>query len=389
MAEATALKLKDLSDKTIQKTETVTSTQKKSQKKGGLLQKLSEIGTVSSQEVVEFTRHMTVMLSAGVTIFEAITFLRDQSKNKVFASKLNKIIGYLNNGESLSSSMKRYPKVFPDIYTNIIQVGEKSGTLPKTMTDLANHLEDNEKFRKKVQGALIYPKIIMSVMVIFLVILFYFVMPRIINVFEGLNAEIPTATKVVIAITEFVETRILLLILLVPAIYLLTKLMLKSRKIRKYRDMTYIKMPLIGRIALNYNTAQVSQHFGTLFESGLTIPKCLEITRSVIKNVIFQEEIDYMVSRIKGGSSFSASFNEDSIFPAMFVKLIKVGERTGKLPHVISYMKGYYKGLVDSDVKNISSVIEPVIMVLLGLMVAGLVVTVIGPIYQLISNISQ
>ena len=294
---------------------------------------------------------MTVMLGSGVTIFEAVGFLRDQSKNKAFAVKLDHIIESLNNGESLSNAMKKYPKVFPDIYTNIIQVGEKSGTLAETMTDLANHLEENEEFRKKVHGALIYPKIILSVMMIFLVILFYFVMPRIIGVFEGLNAEIPTATKVVIAITEFLQNRILLVILGLAGAYVLAKLMVKNERIRRGRDLFYIKVPLIGRIALNYNTAQVSQHFGTLFESGLTIPRCLEITRSVLKNRVFQDEIDHMVTKIKSGSAFSASFKEDTRFPPMFVKLIKVGERTGKLPHVISYMKGYYKGLVDTDVK--------------------------------------
>ncbi len=389
MAEEATLKLKDLSDSTAQKESVEEVSPKKESKKASLLKKLSEIGTVQNKEVVEFTRHMTVMLGSGVTIFEAINFLRDQSKNKAFAAKLGKIIENLNNGESLSKSMKKFPKVFPEIYTNIIQVGEQSGTLPQTMTDLADHLEESEEFRKKVHGALVYPKIILGVMVIFLIILFYFVMPRIITVFEGLNADIPTATRVVIALTDFIQNRILLLIGGAAGLYILAKLALKNRGILRFRDLFYIRIPLAGRIVRNYNTAQVSQHFGTLFESGLTIPRCLEITRSVLKNTVYQEEINYMVNKIKSGSSLSTSFREETEFPPMFVKLIKVGERTGKLPHVITYMKKYYKGLVDGDVKNISSIIEPVIMVLLGLMVAGLVVTVIGPIYQLISDIGQ
>jgi len=362
---------------------------KKNRPKMSLIQRLNEIGTIKQKEVIEFTRHLTVMLTSGVTIFEAINFLKDQSKNKVFSATLGHIIENLNNGESLSAAMKKYPKIFPDIYTNIIQVGEKSGTLPETMSDLANHLEENEKFKSKVKGALIYPKIILGVMGAFLIVLFYFVMPRILTIFESLHAEIPFSTKIVIKITEFVQHNIILLIAIFPAFYFSAKLILKNRQIRKTRDLIYIKFPLIGRIALNYNTAQVSQHFGTLFESGLTIPKCLEITQSVLKNTIFQDELSYMVNKIKSGSAFSNSFPEKTEFPAMFVKLIKVGERTGKLPHVISYMKDYYKGLVDNDVKNISSIIEPVIMVILGLLVAGLVVTVIGPIYQLISNIGQ
>ncbi len=360
---------------------------KKVKKKPSLYDKLNEMGNIKTKEVVEFTRHMTVMLGSGVTIFEAISFLKDQSKNKVFAAKLGHIIEKLNNGESLSVAMKRYPKVFPEVYTNIVQVGEKSGTLSQTMDDLANHLEESERFKKKVNGALIYPKIILFVMLIFMVVLFYFVMPRIISVFIGLNADIPTPTKVVIFLTDFIQDKILLIILAIPGAYIFAKLILRNKDIRRKRDLFYIKVPMVGRIALNYNTAQVSQHFGTLFESGLTIPRCLEITESVITNTVFKEEIGEMIDKIKSGASFSASFNEKSIFPPMFVKLIKVGERTGKLPHVINYMKSYYSELVDGDVKNISSIIEPLIMVLLGLMVTGLVVTIIGPIYKLISNI--
>ena len=155
------------------------------------------------------------------------------------------------------------------------------------------------------------------------------------------------------------------------------------------RDLFYIKVPFVGRTVLNYNTAQVSQHFGTLFASGITIVKALEITKTVVNNLIFQREIDFMVEKIKNGSSLSNSFREASYFPPMFVKLVKVGERTGRLPYVVDYMKNYYRGLVDNDVKNITTVIEPVIMVLLGVLVAGLIVTVIGPIYQLISNVGQ
>ncbi|MBU0727781.1 type II secretion system F family protein, partial [Patescibacteria group bacterium] len=362
---------------------------KPTKKKKGIFAKLSEIGTISSKEVVEFTRHLSVMISAGVTIFEAITFLRDQSRNKVFASRLDNVIESLNNGQSLSASMKKFPKVFPEIYTNIVHVGEQSGSLAETMSDLANHLEENDKFKSKVKGALLYPKIILSVMVLFLFVLFFFVMPRILTIFYSLNAEIPLATKITIGITEFIEGNILMIGLVIAGVIIGGHFILKNPIIKGHKDMLFLKFPFVGHIVLNYNTTQVGQHFGTLFASGLTIIRCLEITESVINNTVFRDEVNYMVDKIKNGSSFSNSFKEKSIFPPMFIKLIKVGERTGKLPHVIDYLKGYYKNLVDEDVKNITTIIEPVIMVLLGLMVAGLVVTVIGPIYQLISNVSN
>ncbi len=356
-------------------------------KKKSLIQLLNTIGTVSQKDIVEFTRHLSVMLGAGVTIFEAVKFLKDESKNKVFKNRLESVIESLNNGQPLSSAMKKFPKIFPAIYTNIIQVGEKSGTLSQTMIDLADHMEDSEEFKRKVKGALIYPKIILGVMLTFMFILVLFVMPRILTIFNSLGAEIPLATRMIIAFTDFVNSNLALIFTGLFGMGILIYLALKNPSVQRARDLVYIRFPLVGYIVLNYNTAQVSQHFGTLFASGITIIKCLEITQSVVRNKLFQEEIAYMIEKIKKGSSLSQSFPEKSYFPPMFVKLIKVGERTGKLPQVIDYMKKYYKGLVDADVKNITTIIEPVIMVLLGLMVAGLVITVIGPIYQLIANV--
>jgi len=358
-------------------------------RKKTLFQRLSAIGTVSSKEVVEFTRHLAVMLGAGVTIFEAILFLKNQTRNKIFKDRLESIIESLNNGQSLSNSMRRFPKIFPPIYTNIIQVGEKSGTLSQTMVDLADHLEDSEEFRRKVKGALIYPKIILGVMLTFIFVLILFVMPRILTIFNSLGADIPLATRVMIGITNFINHHLVMILGGIFGLVALIYTLFRNKEVQKWRDKVYIRFPLVGHIVRNYNTAQVSQHFGTLFASGITIVRCLEITSTVVKNKIFQSEIGYMIEKIKKGAALSQSFPEKSYFPPMFVKLIRVGERTGKLPHVVDYMKKYYKALVDNDVKNITTIIEPVIMVLLGVMVAGLVVTVIGPIYQLISNVGQ
>lgn len=358
-------------------------------KKRSLIQLLSEIGTVSQKEVVEFTRHLSVMLGAGVTIFEAIKFLKEQSKNKAFAGKLDRILESLNNGQSLSNAMHRYPKIFPNIYTNIIHVGESSGTLAQTMSDLADHMEESDRFRSKVKGALLYPKIIIGVMVTFIFVLFVFVMPRILTIFNSLGAEIPLSTRIVIGLTSFVNNNLVLIFAIIFGTVVGTVVLLKNPFIQRIRDRAYLKMPVAGGIVLNYNTAQIAQHFGTLFASGIAIVKALEITQDVIKNRVFQSEIKHMTEKIRNGAPLSESFKENSMFPPMFSKLIKVGERTGKLSHVIEYMRGYYKGLVDNDVKNITSIIEPVIMVLLGLMVTGLVVTVIGPIYTLISSVGQ
>ncbi|MCK5613584.1 type II secretion system F family protein, partial [Candidatus Pacearchaeota archaeon] len=337
--ENVAAKMRALPEqKPEEKSEEKKKDQKPKKKKLSLMQRLNAIGTVSQKEIVEFTRHLSVMLGAGVTIFEAVKFLKDQSRNKVFKSRLESVIESLNNGQPLSAAMKKFPKIFPAIYTNIIQVGEKSGTLSQTMIDLADHMEDSEEFKRKVKGSLIYPKIILGVMLTFMFILVLFVMPRILTIFNSLGAEIPLATRMIIAFTDFVNNNLALIFTGLFGMGILIYMALKNPSVQRARDLAYIRFPIVGYIVLNYNTAQVSQHFGTLFASGITIIKCLEITQSVVRNKMFQEEISYMIERIKKGSSLSQSFPEKSYFPPMFVKLIKVGERTGKLPQVIDYM---------------------------------------------------
>ena len=234
------------------------------------------------------------------------------------------------------------------------------------MNDLADHMEESERFKSKVKGALIYPKIIGIVMLTFILVLVIFVMPRILTIFESLDAEIPLATRVIIGVTNFINDNLFLIFLSMIAVGAGIYFIMKHPKVQRARDWFYIKIPLLGKIVLNYNTAQVSQHFGTLFNSGITMVKALKITHNVIDNQIFKEEVSAMVDKIENGAALSQSFREESEFPPMFIKLIKVGERTGKLSHVIDYMKGYYKSQVDNDVKNITTIIEPVIMVLLG-----------------------
>jgi len=368
----------------IEVTEVVEVEEKKS-----LIDRLNEIGTIPQKDIINFTRHMSVMISAGVTVFETLEFLIEQTKNKVFKSKLNIVLKNLNNGQSFSSSISKFPKIFPSIYVNIVRVGEESGTLPNSMKDLADSLEENANFKRKVKGALIYPKIIGVVMLGFIMVLALFVMPRILKIFESLGSEIPFSTRVIIWLTDFINNHFLLIIMVIVGIIISIHYILKNKYIAKKRDLLYIKAPVFGKIVLNYNVAQITHHFNTLFASGITIVKCLEITKNVINNQIFKEEIGFMIDKIKNGSSLADSFKNNSYFPSMIIKLFKVGERTGKLQYVIDYVSGYYHNLVDNDVKDITTIIEPLIMVTLGLMVAGLIITVIGPIYKLISNVAN
>ena len=356
--------------------------------KASLKDRINQLGGVSQEDILEFTRHFAVMLKAGLTVRETIDFLEENTKNPVLKTRLKKVIQHVENGESLSSALSRYPKLFSEVYINIVRIGENVGGLDDAMEGLADQLENSMIFKKKVKGALIYPKVVMLTMVVFLIVLTVFVMPRLMSVFESMDFPIPKATLVIMGLSEFLKSHYLWVILGAVGAYFAFKKITKQPAVRSMLDALSIKLPIFGNIITNYNTAQVAQYFSTTFLSGVTVVKALQITKNVIQNTVFKNELSAMEERINNGSELSQSFQKNSKFPSMFTKMIRVGERTGKLPEVVKYVSDYYQKVMDSQIKNLTSTVEPLIIAMIGLVIAGLVLTVIRPIYELISQVA-
>lgn len=352
------------------------------------LKYLDTIGTVPTKDLAMFTRHLAVMSNAGVTLVEALVFLKENTNSGKLSVILWEVIDQIKNGEPLSKCLSKSPSVFWETYINMIRVGEQSGTMGKGLNDLADKLESDQELRSKVKGAMIYPVIVFTAMFGLMGILALFVLPRIMKMFDAFDVKLPFSTRVIIAGTKFINAYPVAILLVTIGFFVSIKIVLGLKKVKPHLHKFIMKAPIVGKISHNLNTTRVCSTMGTLLDSGVTITKSLKITADSIENIIVKEELRRIVKKIESGATLSQGFAKSSnIFTPMVPKMISVGERTGELTNILNYLSEYYRKQVDNSIKNLSTAMEPLIMLLLGIMVAIIVISVIGPIYQLTGSL--
>lgn len=270
----------------------------------------------------------------------------------------------------------------------MIRVGEQSGTMGKGLNDLADKIESDQELRSKVKGAMIYPMIVFTAMFGLGGVLAFFVMPRIMKMFEAFGNELPLSTRVIMWISKFITAHPVAILASIVGFFVITKFVLSLKAVKPYLHKFIMKAPIVGKISHNLNTTRVCSTMSTLLASGVTITKSLQITAESIENIVVKEELRMIVKKIENGATLSQGFaNTAKIFTPMVPKMISVGERTGELTKILEYLTKYYHKQVDNSIKNLSTAMEPMIMLLLGIMVAGIVISVIGPIYQLTGSL--
>lgn len=355
-----------------------------------LIQYLDSVGTVPTKDLAMFTRHLAVMSNAGVTLVEALNFLKDNTNSGKLRVILGEVIDQIKNGEPLSKCFSKYPSVFGETYINMIKVGEQSGTMGKGLNDLADKLEGDQALRSKVKGAMIYPIIIFVAMFGLVGVLAFFVMPRIMKMFEAFDVKLPITTRAILAGSKFLNAYPLPILLTLIGVIVLLKIVLGLKVVKPYLHKFILKAPIVGTISHNLNTTRVCSTMGTLLASGVTVTKSLQITAESIENIVVREELKRILKKIENGATLSQGFAESShILTPMVPKMISVGERTGELSKILKYLTDYYRAQVDNSIKNLSTAMEPLIMLLLGIMVAVIVISVIGPIYQLTGSLKK
>lgn len=349
---------------------------------------LDSVGTVPIKELAMFTRHLAVMSTAGVTLVESLNFLKENSNSGRLKVILEEVIEQIKNGESLSKCLGKYPSVFSETYINMIKVGEQSGTMSKGLNDLAEKIESDQELKSKIKGAMIYPIIVFTAMFGLGGVLAFFVMPRIMKMFDAFNVKLPLTTRAIIAVTKFINNHPIGIIVAMIGIFVALKIILGLKVVKPYLHRFIMKAPIVGKISHNLNTTRVCGTLATLLASGVTITKSIQITADSIENIIVKNELNAIVHKIENGATLSQGFSKSSeIFTPMVPKMISVGERTGELTEILDYLNKYYRKEVDNSIKNLSTAMEPLIMVILGIMVAVIVISVIGPIYQLTGSL--
>ena len=345
------------------------------------------IKRVSSKDLIFFTRQLASMLTSGLTLMQSLTIMRDQMKASAMNDAVQSIVADVENGKTLSNGIEKYPQVFSPIYIALIRTGEASGLLDKILSRLADNLEKEENLRQTVQGALLYPLIVIIMMVIVTVIMLIFVIPQLNVLYSNLSIELPFQTKVVVVISDVINRFWpIVLVVVVVGLYSFRRWYQKDSG-RRIVDHYLIKLPIFGKLLVQSMMAEFTRTFGLLIGSGSLVVDSLTKSSDVVGNIHYKDAIRVVAKRVEKGITVSDAFSASPYFPPYLVQMSKIGEQTGKLDESMLKASEYYEREVNQTVKTLTTLMEPIIMVMLAFGVGFLIFAVITPIYSLLSSI--
>ncbi|MFW5885116.1 MAG: type II secretion system F family protein [Patescibacteria group bacterium] len=331
-----------------------------------------------------FCRHLAVMSASGLSISRALEILGNQEKNKVFKKIILTIVDDVKRGVALADAMAKYPRVFNKIFVSMVRVGEKGGSLENILKILADQLEKDHKLISKIRGALMYPAIIVVVMIIIAILMMMFVIPKITTVFEEFGAELPLMTRIVIGISDFMAENILLTFgLLFGAVAILFGFY-RSNPGKKVFHKIFLKAPVVGELITKVNSARFARILSSLLESGVSLVEALDITADTLGNLYFKEAVLEASKKVQKGVSLSDVLSDyEKVFPYLVIQMVQVGEDTGQTPEILFKLAEFYEDEVEQTTQNLSSVIEPILMVVIGAAVGFFAIAIIQPIYSM------
>lgn len=341
-------------------------------------------GHVSFKEKSVFLKYLSSILKAGLSIKKAMEILGLQMKNKFFANIISEIRESIVNGQSFNASLSKYPKVFSAVFVNMIAVGEVSGTLPSVLEYLDKLMTKDYRFKQTIKGAMTYPVVILVLVVSVSVGLIKFIVPRITKIFKSFDVELPLMTRFLIGAESFLSNYWVLLLIAIGCLAVGIIVMLKVRRIRKIFHKVLLRLPVLGGLIKQIQVARFTQIASSLIKSGLPIVKSLAITSKTLKNLVYSDYVVDAVSYIESGGDLSDYLEQrPDLFDPIITQMIRLGEKTGTLDQTMDSIAELNEAEVNEKVKTISGLIGPVMLIIMGLLVGGIAVSVIMPIYQL------
>lgn len=337
---------------------------------------------IKLKDVVIFSRQFSVMISANVAVFQALKILIDQTEKPKFRQIIMEIADAVDSGSKLSDSMERYPKIFSDFYVNIIRSGESSGKLDETLNYLADEMEKDYDMTSKIKGAMIYPAFIFIGLIAMAIIMMVFVVPKLTGMLTESGAELPTATKVLIGISDFMVGywwTVVAGLAALPALYVAVN---RTKAGRKWIDRIKLSLPVFGRLSQRIYLVRFTRSMNTLLLGGLTVVESLRITAGVITNEIYRDLINETIKEVEEGNSISTSFIKSKLMPRMVSQMMVVGEKTGKLDVILARVSEFYTREINNIVANLMTLMEPIIMVIMGAAVAYMISAIVLPMYK-------
>ncbi len=341
------------------------------------------------KEQTFFFKRLAYLTNAGIPLSEALSVLRGQTQSKSLGRVYDQLLADLHEGKSFSRALSRFPKTFSPFCVSIVQVGERSGSLPTALEHLAKELKKKQQLRAKVVSALIYPAVITLATIGIMVFLLLFLFPKITPIFKSLHAGLPFSTRVVMGTSTFLGHYWFVLgLVLVLTVVIFTVANKRSVYFRLATDRTTLRLPLLGTMLSSYSLSNISRTLGLLLKSGVTLVEALTVTGEATTNLAYQHECTSVGNSIVQGGRLSESFAyRPAYFPQSFCHLVAVGEKSGTLSDTLLYLAEMYDAEVDEWTKNLSTLIEPVLMVVMGVLVGFIAISIITPIYGITQNL--
>lgn len=338
---------------------------------------------VSLKVLVFFTRQMSTMFSAGLTIEKSLSNLAKEEKNKKFQKVLTRLANDIKKGFSLSEAMEQHPGVFNALYVSLVKAGEVSGTLHTVLDELSTYLEKIEDTRRKVWSALTYPFFIVFFLIIVVWVLFYYIIPQFQSVYANFNADLPGPTLVAISISEFIRDNIFFAFMLILAAVMTIFLIYLSDRGKYVIDSFILRFPVIGNMINNSIMSKFSRTFSILMASGVPIMETLELVENVVQNAVIESAVRKARIMVKEGYSVAGAFKKTEVFPPTLLQLISTGEETGDMDKLLGKAAEFFEKLVDSVIDRLTSLIEPILIIMMAGVVGSIIIVIYLPIFKL------
>ncbi|MCB9817893.1 type II secretion system F family protein [Candidatus Nomurabacteria bacterium] len=347
------------------------------------------LSRVKTDELVMVTRNLGSMLTAGLTVTRALSVIERQSTNPKMKGVTKRMVEKINQGDPFYESLKEFPDVFDDLYVAMIKAGEESGNLAEALQTLAIQMERSNNLIKKVKGAMIYPTIVITVMVVIAVLMMIYVMPQITGVFKGMDKELPITTRFLIGASDFMVAHTFLVIGGMIASISGFIYALKTKWGRIASAWVIVRLPVIGTLAKETNSARTARTLSSLLNSGVDVIQSIEITEEVLQNTFYKEILREAAKRVEKGTALSEVFIErKDLYPVLVGEMILVGEETGQIAGMLGELAIFYETEVERKTKDLSTIIEPLLMVVIGGGVGFFALALIAPIYSISDGMS-
>ncbi len=365
-----------------------TTVQKEKAGRFNLKDSFQKIGQISLVEKMVFSRHLSIMITAGLSLNQALGVLAEQTKNQKFKKIINRLEENVRRGQPLSDCLAKEPKTFNELFVNMVRVGETSGNLDKVFKILAEQMKKDHELISRVRGAMMYPAVIITAMIGIGILMMIMVVPKLTEIFTEFNMELPLSTQIIIGLSNFLKNHLLLGLMSLIGLIILLRFGLKNKKVKRVLDKIYLHLPILGNLVQKVNAARFARTLSSLIDSGIAIVKALQVVAGTLGNIHFKEALINSAEQVQKGKELSLSLSgHKNLYPPMIIQMIQVGEQTGSLSDVLKNLADFYEEEIDNTTKNLSSIIEPVIMIIIGTAVGFFAISMIQPMYSMMGGL--